>query len=46
MPATMKPEDSAAHHTPDFSIDEAGMLTGIKAFCYIVIDYLNGGKEK
>ncbi|HZF66195.1 MAG TPA: amidohydrolase [Chitinophagaceae bacterium] len=46
MPATMKPENSAAHHTPDFSIDEAGMLTGIKAFCYIVIDYLNGGKEK
>ena len=30
------------HHTPDFWIDESGMKTGIKAFCHLVFDYLNG----
>ena len=29
------------HHTPDFYVDEAGMKTGIQAFCQIVTDYLN-----
>lgn len=29
------------HHTPDFYIDEAGMKTGIQAFCQLVTDYLN-----
>ena len=28
------------HHTPDFYIDEAGMKTGIQAFCRLVTDYL------
>ena len=31
----------AAHHTPDFYIDEEGMATGIKAFCYLVTDYIS-----
>jgi amidohydrolase len=31
---------SAAHHTPDFYIDESGMKTGVKAFCYLVLDYM------
>jgi amidohydrolase len=31
---------AAPHHTPDFQIDEAGMKTGIKAYCYLVMDYL------
>ena len=30
-----------AHHTPDFYIDESGMKTGIKAYCYLVTDYMN-----
>lgn len=30
-----------AHHTPDFYVDESGMKTGIKAFCYLVTDYMN-----
>jgi amidohydrolase len=34
------PKETAAHHTPDFFIDEAGMKTGIKAFCYLVVDYM------
>ena len=29
------------HHTPDFYIDEAGMKTGILAFCQLVTDYFN-----
>lgn len=28
------------HHTPDFIIDEAGMLLGVKAFIQLSIDYL------
>jgi amidohydrolase len=38
-----KSKDKApSHHTPDFYIDESGMKTGIRAFCSIVVDYLNG----
>jgi amidohydrolase len=44
MPADADPEKTAPHHTPDFFIDEGGMQTGIKAFCYLVVDYLNGKK--
>ncbi|MTI32728.1 amidohydrolase [Xanthovirga aplysinae] len=32
-------EEAAPHHTPDFFIDESGMLLGVKAFCRLVIDY-------
>ncbi|HRI60882.1 MAG TPA: amidohydrolase [Saprospiraceae bacterium] len=39
MPAGKKKEDAAAHHTPDFYVDESGMKLGVKTFCYIVLDY-------
>jgi amidohydrolase len=39
------PKTSAPHHTPDFVIDEAGMQTGIKAYCYLALDYLNANKK-
>jgi amidohydrolase len=29
------------HHTPDFYIDESGMLLGVKAFIQLSLDYLN-----
>jgi amidohydrolase len=29
------------HHTPDFQIDESGLLLGVKAFTQITFDYLN-----
>lgn len=29
------------HHTPDFQIDESGMLLGVKVMTNIVFDYLN-----
>ncbi|WP_111684129.1 amidohydrolase [Winogradskyella tangerina] len=29
------------HHTPDFKIDDSGMLLGVKAFTQLTLDYLN-----
>ena len=29
------------HHTPDFMIDESGMLLGVKSFVQLTLDYLN-----
>ena len=40
MPKGADPKKAPPHHTPDFYIDEAGMKTGIKAFCRLVTDYL------
>jgi amidohydrolase len=41
----MSPEDESKgafpHHTPDFKIDESGMLLGVKAFTELTLDYLN-----
>jgi metal-dependent amidase/aminoacylase/carboxypeptidase family protein len=34
MPKGVDPATTAAHHTPDFFVDESGMKTGIKAYCY------------
>jgi amidohydrolase len=31
----------ADHHTPDFYIDESGMLLGVKTFIQLSLDYLN-----
>ena len=41
MPRGKDPKNAPPHHTPDFFIDESGMKTGIKAFCSLVIDYMN-----
>jgi amidohydrolase len=32
---------SFSHHTPDFFIDESGLLLGVKAFTQITFDFLN-----
>jgi amidohydrolase len=45
MPANGDPLTTAAHHTPDLFIDESGLKTGVKAFCYLVTDYLNASKK-
>jgi amidohydrolase len=45
MAAGKDPATTAAHHTPDFYIDESGMKTGIKAFCFMVLDYMNANKK-
>ncbi len=41
MPKGKDPAEAAPHHTPDFFIDDSGMLLGIKAFCNLVFDYAN-----
>lgn len=42
----MDPSTAPAHHTSEFYIDESGLITGVKAFSNIVIDYLNAQAEK
>ena len=41
MNPTEDPDQAPAHHTPDFRLDESGFVTGIKAFCNLVVDYPN-----
>jgi amidohydrolase len=41
MPKGNDPAKAPPHHTAEFFVDDAGMKTGIKAFCQIVLDYLN-----
>ena len=41
MPKGNDPTKAPPHHTADFFVDEAGMKTGVKAFCHLVIDYMN-----
>ncbi len=40
MSPSKSSNQTAPHHTPDFNVDEAGMKTGIKAFCILVLDYM------
>lgn len=41
MPLNADPNKTSAHHTPDFYIDESGMLTGLKAMLNLTVEYLN-----
>ncbi|MBA2500435.1 MAG: amidohydrolase [Chitinophagaceae bacterium] len=41
LPSGKDPREAAAHHTPDFYVDDAGMKTGILAFLMMVTDYMN-----
>ena len=34
-------KEAFPHHTPDFMIDDSGMLLGVKAFTQVTLDYLN-----
>ena len=38
-PPGVDPTKAPSHHTPDFMIDERGMLTGIKAMLHLTLDY-------
>ncbi|TDB65171.1 amidohydrolase [Arundinibacter roseus] len=40
MPKGKKPSEAAPHHTPDFYIDESGMLLGVKALSRLTVDYM------
>ncbi|HVE60268.1 MAG TPA: amidohydrolase [Chitinophagaceae bacterium] len=46
MPKGGDPKKTPSHHTPDFFIDESGMQTGIKAFLYLVTDYMKMAQNK
>lgn len=39
MPKGKNVKETAAHHTPDFFIDDSRLDVGVKAFCNIVFDY-------
>jgi len=39
-----KPEEVAAHHTPDFYIDEGGFVLGVKSLCHLTVDYMDQWK--
>lgn len=41
LPSGKDPREAAAHHTPDFYVDDAGMKTGILAFLMMVTDYMD-----
>lgn len=38
-PLNISEKESVPHHTPKFYVDEAGMQTGVLAFCQLVMDY-------
>ena len=42
MPKGVNPLKTAAHHTPDFYIDESGFSLGVKALCNLTLDYMAG----
>ncbi len=39
-PLDVSVENAAPHHTPDFYIDESGMLLGVKVLSQLALDYL------
>lgn len=39
LPKGQDPKTAPPHHTPDFSIDDSQLDTGVKAFCYLVLDF-------
>lgn len=39
MPKGADEKAAPAHHTPNFYIDDSGLQLGVKAFCYLVLDY-------
>ncbi len=39
-PLNVNPEDAADHHTPDFFIDESGLILGVQSFVNLTLDYL------
>lgn len=41
MPLDADPTKTPSHHTPDFFIDESGMITGLRAMLNLTVDYMN-----
>jgi len=36
-----KPEEAPSHHTPEFMVDDAGLIYGVKAMVQLSLDFLN-----
>ncbi len=45
MPKGKDPSEAAPHHTPDFFIDESGLVLGVKALTHLALDYMDSGKN-
>ncbi len=45
LPPGQDPKTSGSHHTPQFIIDDRAFITGIKAFCNLVFDYMDMNKR-
>lgn len=41
MPKDQDPTQAAAHHTPDFYLDESGFVLGIRALSQLAVDYMD-----
>lgn len=39
-PPDVDPKKAPSHHTPDFMIDERGIITGLKAMLNVTLDYM------
>lgn len=39
-PQGQSPESAAPHHTPEFFVDDTGMLLGVRSLCHLAVDYL------
>lgn len=44
-PADLKLDKQPVHHTADFMIDEKSMITGVKAFLHLTVDYMSSLKK-
>lgn len=44
MPPGTDPARVPSHHTPDFMVDEAAFVTGVKAMLNLTLDYMNAKK--
>jgi amidohydrolase len=44
-PPDTDPAKAPSHHTPDFMMDERGMLTGLKAMLNVTVDYMYNKTE-
>lgn len=46
MPAGKDPLTASAHHTPDFFIDDSGMLLGVRSLSRLTVDYMEKKAKK
>ncbi|HEV7348739.1 amidohydrolase [Telluribacter sp.] len=46
MPVGRKKHEAAPHHTPDFYIDESGMVLGVRSLSRLTVDYMEKHSSK